>query len=86
MLYRGLRQNGVYTPNPGWQKFILKLLLALATMAGMLLAVAKPDAWWLQAGLMDKAIQLATILPLAILAYFGTLFAVGFRLRDFRRA
>ena len=86
MLYRGLRQNGVYTPNPGWHKFIAKLGLAVAAMAIMLLLVVSPDAWWLQASLTQKALQLAYILPLSLLAYFGTLFALGFRPKDFRRA
>ncbi|MCF8178581.1 MAG: murein biosynthesis integral membrane protein MurJ, partial [Sulfuritalea sp.] len=48
MLWRGLRQRGVYQPRPGWSAFMLKLLVALVVLGGILWLGSGEDAAWLQ--------------------------------------
>ena len=85
LLYRGLRRRGVYLPHAGWTGFLLKLLAALMVMAGVLWFGAGPDTMWVEIGGLARGLRLATVVGAGALAYFLTLFALGFRPRDFRR-
>ena len=85
LLYRGLRRHGVFTPQPGWRVFSLKLALALGVMSGVLWACVGDHAAWLHYGVTERVLRLALIVLFGAGAYFATLWALGFRLRDFRR-
>ncbi len=85
LLYRGLRKRAVYVPQAGWGKFALKLLAALAVMGGVLWFASGPTALWTEIGGLERAGRLALVVVAGAVAYFATLFALGFRLRDFRR-
>ncbi|WP_426170598.1 murein biosynthesis integral membrane protein MurJ [Pseudoduganella sp. R-34] len=86
LLYRGLRAKGIYAPQPGWPKFLARLLLAVVLM-GL--------AGWFGAQQFDwlamrhhaflRAGALFLVIGACVVVYFGTLFALGFRLRDFKR-
>ena len=82
---RGLRRRGVYLPQAGWTGFLLKLLVALVVMAGVLWFGAGPDSMWVEIGGLARGLRLAAVVGAGALAYFLTLFALGFRPRDFRR-
>src|ERR671918_1768184 len=47
LLYRFLRRNGIFNPQPGWPAFLLKVLVAVAVMGGVLYFAMGPAAWWL---------------------------------------
>ncbi|WP_144635070.1 murein biosynthesis integral membrane protein MurJ [Bordetella genomosp. 13] len=82
----GLRRRGVYRPAPGWGRFLLRLLPALAALAAVLLyADAHIDWIALQAHAGLRGATLAGVLAACGIAYFGALFACGFRPRDFGR-
>ncbi|WP_439537249.1 murein biosynthesis integral membrane protein MurJ [Methyloversatilis sp.] len=85
LLYRGLRRIGAYLPAPGWTAFWLKILVALAVMGGVLYVSADLAGDWLRAGTMTRILNLTWIVLAGAGAYFATLFALGFRLRDFSR-
>lgn len=85
MLYRGLRQQGIFTPQPGWPAFIMKLSLAMAVMGLALWFGMGQESDWLQSGLLGRTIHLSWLVPLGITAYFATLWILGFRPRDFKR-
>jgi putative peptidoglycan lipid II flippase len=85
LLYRGLRQRGIYVPQPGWARFWLKLLVALAAMAGVLWFGVSADAVWIERSGLARVSWLAGAVVAGALTYFGALFALGFRPRDFRR-
>jgi putative peptidoglycan lipid II flippase len=85
MLYRGLRQQAIYTPQPGWARFNLKLLIALLAMAGVLWLGMGQETGWLQASLSVRLGHLAWLVPLGASTYFATLWLLGFRLGDFKR-
>lgn len=85
LLLRLLKQRGIYRPQAGWTAFLLKLTLAVSLMAA--------SCWLLQAALgawhgiptLHKIAKLSLLVSTGVLVYFGTLAALGFRPRDFRR-
>ena len=85
LLYRGLRQQGIYTPQPGWGMFILKLLVAMSVMAATLWFTMGSESSWLQKSLLGRTGHLAWLVPLGAASYFVTLWLFGFRPRDFKR-
>lgn len=86
LLFRGLRQKGIYVPQAGWSAFFAKLVVAVALM-GIAGWFGAQQFDWL--GMRQHSILRAGALFLVVgscvLVYFGTLFALGFRLRDFKR-
>jgi putative peptidoglycan lipid II flippase len=85
LLYRGLRRDGIFRPQPGWGTFVLKLTLALATMGCTLFLMTGPNENWLHYAMLERTWRLAGIVASGIAVYFVTLWLLGFRLRDFRR-
>lgn len=85
MLWRGLRQRGVYQPLAGWPLFMLKLMLALLALAAVLWYGSGNLDAWLTMSTGTKLLRLALIVGAGIGSYFGCLWLLGFRLRDFRR-
>ena len=86
LLYRGLRQAAIYRPMPGWPAFLIKLGIALAVMALVLIAGYRNDPFWLENALTDRLLHLGLLITGGGLAYGGTLFLLGFRPRDFRKS
>ena len=84
MLYRGLRHLEIYQPQAGWLIFSSKLLLALIAMGAALWFGMGEEKSWLQRSFVDRTIHLAWLVPLGVTAYFGTLWILGFRLKDFK--
>lgn len=85
MLYRGLRRHEIFTPQPGWLPFILKMLLAMLVMAVVLWFGMGSEASWLKNGTLGRLLHLSWLVPLGAGAYFATLWVLGFRLGDFKR-
>jgi putative peptidoglycan lipid II flippase len=86
LLYRRLRRDAVYAPLAGWGRFGLRLLVANALMAALLLGLAGELSWWTGASAPDRAARLAGIVGAAVAVYFGALWALGLRVRDFRQS
>jgi putative peptidoglycan lipid II flippase len=85
LLYRGLRKRATYCPQPGWMKFALKIAIALGVLALVLWFGMGREADWLAATSTTRILHLSGLVGGGILAYFATLWMLGFRLRDFRR-
>ena len=85
MLYRGLRQQNIYTPLKGWGRFSLHLCLAMLAMGSVLWFGMGPEHGWLANTLSGRVLHLCWLVPLGATAYFATLWLLGFRLKDFRR-
>ncbi|SHE40286.1 putative peptidoglycan lipid II flippase [Thermomonas hydrothermalis] len=84
LLWRWLRRADVFDPQPGWGRFLLRLLLANAVMALALLAGLQvaPDFT-----VVDKWQRLGWLVTLVVggaSVYVLAMLALGFRLRDFR--
>jgi putative peptidoglycan lipid II flippase len=85
LLYRKLREQGIYSPQPGWRRFGAKVALALAAMSAALWFAMGPERWWLGAANGVRAAAAVGLVLLGALVYFGMLWLVGFRTRDFSR-
>lgn len=85
LLYCGLRRDKIYTPQPGWGRFLGKLCLALALMGCVLYAGAGEASEWFSAGLATRAGWLCALIVAGATVYFLALWLLGFRLSDFKR-
>ncbi|MEF8715905.1 MAG: murein biosynthesis integral membrane protein MurJ [Accumulibacter sp.] len=86
LLYRGLRQRGIYTPQPGWPLFYGRLAFALLSMGTALWFVIGPTVDWLNWHLGERLLRLSVAVGFGASVYFATLWIAGFRLRDFKRS
>jgi putative peptidoglycan lipid II flippase len=85
LLYRGLRRNGIYEPEPGWGGFIGRVGLAASVMCLGLAMCAGPAAWWLAASATARVFALAGLVAGGAAAYFGVLHLCGIRVSQFAR-
>jgi putative peptidoglycan lipid II flippase len=85
LLYRHLRRQGIYSPQPGWAAFLAKVAAAAAAMAASLHFAMGPAGWWLGAPWQQKVPALAGLVLLGAVLYLGLLYAFGLRWRDFAR-
>ena len=83
LLYYFLRKAGIYTPQPGWGVFFLKVTLALVAMAGALYWAMGDVIAWLSMPALHKVAYLCGLVAVGAGAYFFTLFVVGVRFKDF---
>jgi len=85
LLYRKLRQAGIYRPEPGWGRFGLRLAVALVVLGGFLWGATLNQDLWLHGGKLERVQQLSWIVPAGVVLYFLALWCMGVRLADFRR-
>lgn len=85
LLFRGLRRRGVFRARPGWGAFAWRLGAALIGLGLVLWFGKGSDARWLDAPGWLRAGHLGAIVLAGCTSYFGILFALGFRPRDFSR-
>lgn len=85
LLYRGLRQSGIYTPQPGWAMFTLKVAVAVGLMAAALFFAMGPANWWFGASWQMKLPAVFGLVVLGVAVYGAALAVLGFRPRDFAR-
>ena len=83
LLYSMLRKQDIYTPQPGWLAFALKVGVSVCAMAAALALAMGPASAWLAAGWQWKTGVLASLVLLGISVYGACLLAFGFRLRHF---
>lgn len=86
LLFRGLRARSIYVPQPGWLSFFLRLALAMTAMGSVLWFVAGDAVEWLHWSLRERLLRLFVVVTFGAGVYFATLWAAGFRLRDFKRS
>jgi len=84
LLWRGLRQRGVYQPQAGWLLFFSKLCIALCVLGAVLSFLAGNSTDWLKMSLHARLIKLSGIVIAGVLSYFLTLILLGFRRADFQ--
>jgi putative peptidoglycan lipid II flippase len=85
LLYWQLRRRRMYQPQPGWAAFLLKLALAVAVMAAVLVALLHLMPAWEEGGMLLRLLRLGALVAAGVVAYFGMLLLLGFRPRDFAR-
>jgi putative peptidoglycan lipid II flippase len=85
LLYRGLRRHGIYTPQPGWPLFYLKLASAMLCMGLGLWLAGGESADWLRWTLTERLWRLSLLVSLGATLYFAVLWLSGFRPDNFKR-
>ena len=85
MLYRLLRKQGIYRPQPGWPVFLLKITASVGFMAVVLFTTMGESGWWLSNSWRLKVPAVLGLVALGTAVYAGCLVAFGFRPRDFSR-
>ena len=85
LLYWQLRRKGIYLPQPGWAKFLAKLVLAVLVMAAVLLVLMHYMPAWEEGGMLLRLLRLGVLVAAGASAYFAVLALLGFRPRDFSR-
>ena len=80
-----MRRSGAYRPEPGWGGFLFKLVVALYVMGGALWHAMGSENSWFEIAATARALKLALVMAAGALAYFASLYAMGFRPRDFAR-
>jgi putative peptidoglycan lipid II flippase len=85
LLFYQLRKQKMYQPLPGWGKFGFKLLVAVAVMSAVLLAGMHFMPAWGEGQMLERFLRLGVLVVAGVVAYFGMLLLMGFRLRDFNR-
>lgn len=84
LLLRRLRADGIYVPQPGWAGFALRLAAATLVMAVAVVWLAGPLSGWLAQHWQQRALHMAVLIAVAVVAYFGVLAAGGWRPADLR--
>jgi putative peptidoglycan lipid II flippase len=85
-LYWGLKKRGIYNALPGWRMYLIRLTGALLLMGGIALWLAGHFDWIaMRAAPLQRIAALMGILAACGVIYFGSLMAMGFRFRDFKR-
>lgn len=83
LLYYRLRKAKVYQLQPAWWPFLWKLTLAVSVMGYVLhLVMGSPDLW-MHYHLVPKLLHLCLLLVVGVATYFGVLWALGMRFKDF---
>jgi putative peptidoglycan lipid II flippase len=85
LLYRVLRRNGIYSPQPGWAIFLLKVAAAVGFMAIVLFTTMGESSWWFSAPWQRKLPALLGLVALGMAAYGACLALFGFRPSHFSR-
>jgi putative peptidoglycan lipid II flippase len=85
ILFRLLVKHGIYTPQPGWGRFFLKVVTALACMCGALFFAAGSSRDWIELGFSMRVLWLAGLVVLGAGVYFLMLWAMGIRPDQFKR-
>ncbi len=85
LLYWQLRKQDIFQPQPGWIRFLVRLLAAVIVMSLVLLGML----WWMPAwddgNMTMRILRLLLVVVAGAGSYFATLALLGFRPRDFAR-
>jgi putative peptidoglycan lipid II flippase len=85
-LYIGLRRREIFVPHAGWGGFFARLVAAVCVMGAVSwFSQAQIDWAAMQAHPWLRAGALFLIISASAVSYFAVLFALGFRLGDFKR-
>ncbi len=85
VLFHFLRRHGIYRAEPGWALFFAKTAAALLVLGLLLWFGMGSEQHWLEARGWARIIHLAALVAGGMLAYFGVLYALGFRVRDYSK-
>lgn len=85
ILFYFLRKRGIYQPEAGWAKFLVKVCLAVAALALTLWFGMGSEQSWLTGSGWARVLRLSELVAGGVVVYFAVLLALGFRPRDFSK-
>ena len=85
LLFWQLRRHNLFIPQAGWTVFLLRLLIAVAVMTAVLVGLMQLLPSWSEGLMWQRLLRLGGLVAAGVLAYFASLFLLGFRVRDFNR-
>jgi putative peptidoglycan lipid II flippase len=85
LLYWQLRKQDIFTPQPGWASFLLRLAIAVAVMAAALVGMLYVMPEWAQGTMPYRLMRLMAVVVVGVVAYFATLAVLGFKVKEFTR-
>ncbi|KIZ51190.1 MULTISPECIES: murein biosynthesis integral membrane protein MurJ [Pseudomonas] len=85
LLFWQLRRHNLFIPQAGWTSFLLRLLIAVAVMTAVLFGLMQLLPSWSEGLMWQRLLRLGGLVAAGVLAYFASLFLLGFRVRDFNR-
>jgi putative peptidoglycan lipid II flippase len=83
LLYRGLRNEAVYQPAPGWRKRLISASLATSLMGLMLWMGSRWMGDWLTLVRTEQVMRLLLLITGGAVSYFLLLWLLGIRKADF---
>lgn len=85
LLFWQLRRHNLFIPQAGWTGFLLRLLIAVVVMTAVLFGLMQLLPSWSEGLMWQRLLRLGGLVAAGVLAYFASLFLLGFRVRDFNR-
>jgi len=85
LLYWQLRKQKIFTPQPGWSRFLLRLVIAVVVMAAALVGMLYVMPDWATGTMPYRLLRLMIVVGAGIVAYFVTLALLGFKVKEFAR-
>jgi putative peptidoglycan lipid II flippase len=79
LLYSGLRETNIFTPQSGWLAWIFRIIIATTAMAAIVIWLNPNAAQWSQWQLTERLTNLAVIIISAALVYSIMLWLQGLR-------
>jgi len=85
MLYRGLVRDGIYQPDPGWLRFLIKTGFACAAMAAVLYSGVQDLNQWAAWSVYRRAFMIMMWVGVGAAVYWILLLVTGVKLRELLR-
>jgi putative peptidoglycan lipid II flippase len=85
LLFRGLKKRKVYTPEPGWVRLWVAVILACISMGALLLFMTHDTQTWLQATAVLRIKNLALTIIFGVIIYVFTCMLTGLKTHDLLR-
>lgn len=85
LLYWQLRKQDIFRPQPGWGRFLARLMVAVLVMSGVLIGMLVLLPAWDTGSMFYRLLRLMSVVIVGAGAYFATLMLLGFKLKDFAK-
>lgn len=85
LLYRGLRKRGVYTPERGWLRLWIAVIIACTAMGALLLFMTHDTQRWLDATALLRVKNLSLTIIFGVIVYIFTSMVMGLKTHDLVR-
>jgi putative peptidoglycan lipid II flippase len=86
LLYNGLRNNDIFSPQSGWAAWIFRIVIATIAMAAVTAWLNPDAAQWSQWQIHERLINLVVIIASAASVYFIMLWLQGLRPNQLKKS